>query len=359
MKNNLSRLRTQIDSIDQSLLRLLNERGQLSQRVGSLKAETGQAVFSPGRERELLNRLKNLNRGPLANETIEAVFMEIIHASRNLQKALKIAYFGPEATFTHQAALRQFGRRAQYIPCRSIADVFTEVDRERADYGVVPIENSTEGVVNHTLDMFVESSLSVCAELEMPIRHYLLGKKVKGPLAKAIHTLYAFPQPLAQCRQWLENHLPNVKVVDAASTAQSAQLAAKHPGSAAIASRLAADIYGLDILAPRIEDVANNFTRFLVIGASQPAQTGRDKTSVMFSIKDRVGALYDILMPFKKFGLNMTKIESRPTRQRAWEYVFFVDVIGHRSESRVQKALALLERSCVFLKILGSYPRSE
>jgi len=285
--------------------------------------------------------------------------MEIVHASRHLQKPLQVAYFGPEATFTHQAALRQFGQNAPLTCCKSISDVFSDVERDRADYGVVPIENSTEGVVNHTLDMFVDSSLSICSELEMPIHLALLGRKSKVPLARAVKTLYAFGQPLAQARRWVETHLPFTHVVEAGSTAQSAQWAAKHPHSAAIASSIAAKIYDLDILASRIEDSPNNFTRFLVVGKTRPEPTGRDKTSILFSIKDHVGALHDMLLPFKKYGLNMTKIESRPTRQRAWEYVFFVDFLGHRSDKKVQQALALLERSCVFLKVLGSYPRSE
>jgi len=359
MKENLKKLRQRIDKIDQELLRLLNERGRWVQGVGAIKAQTQQAIFSPERERELLARLKKLNRGPLPPEAVEAIFMEVVNVSRTLQKALRVAYFGPEATFTHQAALRQFGRSAALLPCKSISEVFAEVARDRTDYGVVPIENSTEGVVNHTLDMFIDAPLSICSELEMPIQLALLGRRGKAPLEQSIKTLYAFGQPLAQCRRWIETHLPDAQIIEAASTAQSAQLAAKNARSAAVASPIAASIYGLDILVSRIEDSANNFTRFLVIGKTQPEPTGRDKTSILFSVKDRVGALHDILLPFKKYGLNMTKIESRPTRQKAWEYVFFVDFLGHRSDRRVQQALALLEKSCVFLKILGSYPRSE
>jgi chorismate mutase/prephenate dehydratase len=245
------------------------------------------------------------------------------------------------------------------VSCHSIADVFTEVEKCRADYGVVPIENSTEGVVNHTLDMFIESWLSICAELELPIHHYLLGQARTYRGGSGLRTVYSKDQALAQCRQWLELHLPQVRLVETASTTEAALLVRRRPHAAAIASHLAADLYGLDVLAPRIEDGSNNYTRFLVVGTTQTPATGRDKTSIMFSIKDRVGALYDMLTPFKQYRLNMTKIESRPTRQRAWEYIFFVDFVGHRSEKHVQKALAMLERSCVFLKILGSYPRSE
>jgi chorismate mutase/prephenate dehydratase len=352
----LKKLRTRIDRLDQSLLALLNQRGELVQAIGSLKAKNGASVFAPGREREVLHGLQEKNRGPLTDDAIESVFREIVHACRSLQKELSVAYFGPEATFTHQAALRSFGRRAKLVPCRSIPDVFSDVEKGRADYGVVPIENSTEGVVNHTLDMFMESELSICAELELPIQHCLLGKASKLSSAR---TLISFPQALAQCRHWIETHLPEARVVEASSTAEAARLAAKTAGSVAIASRLAADLYGLHVLAAGIEDASHNFTRFLVIGSVCPEPTGRDKTSIMFSIKDRVGALYEMLLPFKKFRLNLTKIESRPTRQRAWEYIFFVDFLGHRSEKRVLRALALLERSCAFLKILGSYPRTE
>ena len=354
----LDDLRKKIDRLDEGLLKLLNERGQLVGQIGKLKEKSSQAVFVPSREKILLERLKGLNRGPLSNDAIQDVFNEIVHACRSLQKDLRIAYFGPEATFTHQAAVKCFGPRADLVPFPSIGDVFNEVEKGRVDYGVVPIENSTEGVVNHTLDLFVDSPIAICAEIELPIWHYLLGRK--GDYRKdGIKVLYSHYQALAQCRQWVEAHLPGVNVIDAASTADAARTASKTAHSAAIASKLAADLYGLDVLESRIEDGAHNFTRFLVIGTSLPQPTGRDKTSIMFSVKDKVGALHDMLLPFKKFKINMTKIESRPTRQRAWEDVFFVDFLGHRDDPRVQKALAQLEKYCAFLKILGSYSRTE
>ncbi len=355
----LKKLREHIDKIDESLLKLLNERGRLVEGVGQQKEKSGRGIFVPSREKSLLQRLKRLNSGPLSGQAVQDVFNEIVHACRSLQKRLKISYFGPEATFTHQAALKTFGPQVELIPARIIADVFSEVEKGRADYGVVPIENSTEGVVNHTLDMFVESNLSICAERELPIWHYLLGRESEYKKKGKVRTLYSHYQALAQCRQWIEAHLPNVRIVESASTAEAAQTASQTRNAVAIASRLAADLYGLEVLESRIEDNAHNFTRFLVIGKAEPQPTGHDKTSVMFSVKDKIGALHDILVPFKRYGLNMTKIESRPTRQRAWEYIFFVDFLGHRSESRVQKALQQLERSCAFLKILGSYPRSE
>lgn len=359
MGKSLNSLRSRIDKIDRSLLQLLAQRGQLVQHVGAIKAAEGQSIFAPERERDLLAHLRKRNPGPLPNDAVESIFREVVHACRNLQRELRIAYFGPEATFTHQAALRSFGRGAQYLPVRTIADVFAEVDKGNADYGVVPIENSTEGIVNHTLDMFIDSPLSICAELELPIWHYLLGNAKKREGGAKAKILYSHYQALAQCRQWIETHLPETRIVEASSTAEAARMASRSPDAVAIASRLAAEIYGLDILASRIEDTTNNFTRFLVVGSTQPARTGRDKTSIMFSVRDKVGALYGMLVPFRRHGLNLTKIESRPTRQRAWEYIFFVDFLGHRLETHAQKALALLEKSCVFLKVLGSYPRSE
>lgn len=353
----LQQLRKRIDGLDRSLLELLNQRGRLVQAVGALKLKNGQPVFVPGRERALLSRLKTHNNGPLSDQAVENLFLEIVHTCRHLQKQLKVSYFGPEASFSHAAALKSFGRNAVLVPARTISEVFAEVDKNRADFGVVPIENSTGGGVYHTLDMFIESPLSICAELELPVHHYLLGHAVRS--IDQVKTLFSHYQALAQCRNWVDTHLPGARVVESTSTAEAAQQAARVRGAAAIASKLAAERYGLDILASRIEDAAQNYTRFLVIGTAEPQPTGRDKTSIMFSIKDRPGALFDMLLPFKRYRLNLTKIESRPTRQKAWEYIFFVDFAGHRSEKRVQNALEQLQKSCVFLKVLGSYPRTE
>ncbi len=354
----LQHLRKKIDRLDEGLLRLLNERGQLVKSIGNLKKKSGQPIFMPGREHELMQHLKRRNRGPLSNDAVSQVFHEVVHACRSLQKDFQIAYFGPEGTFTHQAALKCFGKGVKLIPCRIIPDVFSEVERTRADYGVVPIENSTEGVVNHTLDMFVESDLSICAEIQLPIHHYLLGRLSEYRSGK-ITTLFTHYQAIAQCAKWVEEHCPGLHIIECSSTSEAAKRAHKTPKSVAIASKLAAELYGLDVLESQIEDMTYNFTRFYVIGKTEPSPTGHDKTSIMFSIKDRVGALSDMLAPFKRYKLNMTKIESRPTRQKAWEYVFFVDFLGHHSEKRVQNALRQLEKSCAFLKILGSYPRTE
>jgi chorismate mutase / prephenate dehydratase len=352
-KTSLDKLRRQIDVIDDKILALLTERGRLAKEIGGIKAERGDKVFAGDREAEILTRLTEKNKGPLAAESVEDIFRTIFTTCRSLQKRVDVSFFGPEATFTHQAAIHHFGRHAQFTAVPSIKDVFFEVERRRADFGVVPIENSTEGVVNHTLDMFVESGLHIVAEREEPISHCLLS--VSGKLS-SVKKVYSHPQALAQCRKWLDSHLPGVSLHEASSTADAAVHATLDGSSAAIASELAAQIYHLKPVALRIEDTPDNATRFLVIGHDVPKPTGRDKTSVLFSVKDRVGALYEVLEPFRAAQISLTKIESRPTKKRAWEYLFFVDFVGHESDKKVQAALEDLGKRCKHLKILGSYP---
>lgn len=352
-KTSLDKLRREIDSIDDKILALLTNRGRIAKDIGRIKAERGENVFAVDREAEILSRLADRNKGPIPSESVEDIFREVFTACRSLQKRIDVAFFGPEATFTHQAAIKHFGRNAQFTAVPSIKDVFFEVERRRADYGVVPIENSTEGVVNHTLDMFVESDVHIVAEREEPISHCLLSVSGK---ASAVKKVYSHPQALAQCRKWLDSHLPGVTLHESASTADAAVHATLDPSSAAIASELAAQIYHLKAVALRIEDSPDNATRFLVIGREIPKPTGRDKTSVLFSVKDRVGALYDVLEPFRAAGISLTKIESRPTKKRAWEYLFFVDFVGHQSDKPIRSALSDLSRRCKHLKILGSYP---
>jgi len=352
----LKKLRHQVDSLDLEILRLLNQRAKMVKKIGEIKSLRNEQFYAPEREKEILSRMIKSNQGPLPTEAVKEIFSEILHACRNLEKKLKIAYLGPEATFTHLAAIKNFGKSAEYISTKSIADVFAEVEKGRADYGVVPIENSTEGVVNHTLDMFIESDLKICAETLLEILHCLLSQS--DDLQK-IKRIYSHPQAFAQCRNWLEDHLPNAELVETASTAEAAQRVKKERTAAAIASDLASELYGLKIVASRIEDRSDNFTRFLVISKDFPPSSGVDKTSILFSIKDRVGALHDMLVPFKKHNINLTKIESRPTKKKAWEYIFFVDFVGHLTEENVQKALSELEEQCLYLKILGSYPRGE
>ncbi|MBK6879356.1 MAG: prephenate dehydratase [Elusimicrobia bacterium] len=353
----LAALRRQVDGLDDGLLKTLIQRARVVQKIGRVKAEHGQDVVAAGREREILERLTTANPGPLPNEAVEDIFNAIIANCRLLQKRIRVSYFGPEATYTHQAALKHFGRGAEFLPEKSIADVFDDVESGRADYGVVPIENSTEGVVNHTLDMFMESDLVICAERQDPIAHCLMT----APGGKKIKAIHSHPQALAQCRKWLESHLAGVPVHPAASTADAAAQAALHEGVAAVASPLAAELYRLTIRAQAIQDVKENRTRFLVIGKrlAAPSGSGRDKTSLLVSLRDRVGALHDLLGVFKDARLNLTKIESRPTKRKAWQYVFFIDCLGHISDEKVQKVMEKLKANCLVVKLLGSYPRAD
>jgi len=351
----IQRYRREIDRIDDQILQLLNERSKNVLEIGRLKRESDSEanLHTPGREAEIFDRLTRQNTGPFPNDAIKPVYREIMSASLSLEGPQKVAYLGPQATFTHLASVQKFGSSAVYVPVHSIKEVFEEVERGRANFGVVPIENTTEGVVNHTLDMFVDSNLLIYGEVLQEVSHHLLSKADRVEAIKRIHS---HPHAFAQCRHWLETNLPNVPLSDAPSTARAAEICVDDPSAAAIASELAAQLYGLKVLKSRIEDNINNFTRFLVLSKKAPERTGRDKTSVMLSVKDRVGALYDLIRPFASHGLNLTKIESRPSRRKAWEYIFFVDVEGHLEEERVKKALEEIKGRCLFMKILGSYP---
>ena len=355
-KNELKNLRSSIDKIDEKLVTLLNERAKKVIRVKAIKDRGEMHFYAPHREMEVYRRVARLNRGPFPTETLNSIFCEIMSGALALEAKLKIAYFGQQGTNTHIAALQKFGSSSNYIAGPTLKDVFLEVERGRAQYGVVPIENSTEGMINHTLDLFVESDLKICSEILMPISHTLMSKA--GILAKVVK-VYSHPQALAQCRLWLEANLPGVKIVEAASTAKAAQMAAGDKSAAAIAPDLAAKLYGLKPIAKRIEDLTDNYTRFLVIGRTSAERTGHDKTSIMVSIKDRVGALYALLTPFEKEGLSLTSIESRPSRRKAWDYYFFIDFLGHVDDPKSQKALQQIEKASLIVKVLGSYPRSE
>lgn len=349
----LKRLRRKIDGIDNDVLGLLNKRAEVTIDIGKLKSEKARPKFSSVREAEVYNRLIKANHGPLLKKSLRAIYREIMSGSLALQTTLKIAYLGPEATFTHIAALKKFGKSLDYLECDSIADVFTEVERGRASYGVVPIENSTEGAVNHTLDMFLDSNLKICSEVYLPIRHSLLSK---GKKISSIKRVYSHQQVLAQCRKWLERNLPLAKLIPAKSTTEAARLWARRAGTAAIASELAAERYGLNMLARSIEDSSHNITRFLIIGDQQEEPTKNDKTSIVFSMKDKAGALHDVLTSFKRNKVNLTKIESRPSKRKAWRYYFFVDMEGHVKDKRISQSLRQLERHCNYYKLLGSYP---
>lgn len=352
-KEPVDALRKKIDQVDEKILELLNERASLAQKIGHEKRLGKEEVYVPSREKEIFRRLSELNRGPLPRQAIHSIYREILSASRSLEASIRIAYFGPEATFTHMAAREKFGSSASFIPLASIPDVFQEVSQGRADYGVVPIENSTEGVVTHTLDMLVEADVGICAEASLEIHLYLLSRSGR---AVDIQRIVSHPQALAQCRRWLANHFANIRVDEAASTAQAAQLAATDPNLAAVASSLAKELYGLQVVEANIEDHSNNITRFLVIGDQQPRPSGDDKTSIVFSVKDEVGILHRMLEPFAKNRINLSKIESRPLKHKPWEYLFFLDLEGHIEEPRIQRAIKKLEKSCLFIKVLGSYP---
>jgi chorismate mutase/prephenate dehydratase len=351
----IQKIRKEIDTIDRDIVGLLNRRACRILDIGRMKNKQKGAIYVPAREEEVFSKIASANRGPLTRETLKAIYREIMSASLAMEKPLVIAYLGPRATFSHQAALKKFGSSVSYLPCNSITDVFLEVEKDNADYGVIPIENSIEGAISHTLDMLVDSDLKICSQVMLDISHNLLSKSPK----KAIRRIYSNPQVFGQCRLWLESNLPKTDLIEVSSTTRAAQIAAKERSSACIASLLAAREYGLDVVAKEIEDSPHNITRFLVVGKSQAQKTGRDKTSIMFSIKDKVGALHAMLLPFKKYGINLTKIESRPSKKKAWDYFFFVDLIGHTEEPKIKKALKELEDKCKFLKVLGSYPLAE
>jgi chorismate mutase/prephenate dehydratase len=352
---NIVEHRKTIDRLDTQIIRLLNERTQHVLSIGDLKHQAGEPVYAPHRERGVLQRVCKLNPGPITSESLKAIYREIMSSALALQKTMTIAYFGPEATFTHQAALRRFGSSLHYSPQNTISDVFSEVSQHRADYGVVPVENSTEGVVTHTLDMLVDSELKIVSQMVMPIQHCLVGR---DPLSK-VDVLYSHPQPLAQCRLWLQRHLPNVEVIEASSTTRAAALAASRRQSAAIASSLAAERYQLQVVEQDIQDNPENVTRFLVLGRQCSPPTGHDRTSLLLSVADKVGALFHSLSPFWRARVNMTKIESRPSKRKAWEYFFFIDVDGHMQDPKVGKAVIELQKHCNFVKILGSFPKTD
>ncbi|MSN24342.1 MAG: prephenate dehydratase [Geobacter sp.] len=351
----MQQLRSRIDAIDDSILDLLNERSQVVLEVGRLKSGNNMDFHVPGRERQIYERLLGKNPGPFPNDALKSIYREVISACLALESPMKVAFLGPKATFSHLATMQQFGLSAELVPQKSIPAVFEEVEKGKALYGVVPVENSTEGVVSHTLDMFVESTLQITSEIMLEVHHDLLSRT--GRL-EDIKKVYSHPQPLAQCRQWLEENLPGVPMVDVASTAVAAQIVSDDYTAAAIASELAGSLYDLKVVRSRIEDQVNNFTRFLVVSRKGCERSGNDKTSVLFSVKDEPGILCRMLDPFAKRGINLSKIESRPFKKKAWEYIFFLDLYGHVSDPEVAAALDELKHCCQFIKILGSYPRS-
>lgn len=352
----LKKLRKEIDDIDAAILELLNKRASIAIDVANIKRKANMKFYAPEREKAVLDRIVSLNKGPFPDDALRFVFREIISASLSLEEPLKVAYFGQEGTFAHLASLRHFGSSASYMPAGSIKAVFDAVERGKADYGLVPIENSNEGVVSYTLDMFMDYDLKISAEVMLEVSHNLLSKS--GDKRK-VKSIYSHPQAIAQCRMWLESNMHGIPVYETLSTANAAEIASKDGSAAAIASELAARIYDLKFIEKNIQDSKDNYTRFLVISKDYMHRTGKDKTSVMLSIKDKPGALYEVLLPFKESKINLSKIESRPSKRKAWEYIFFVDMEGHIEDKKVKSALDEVKKKCLYMKHLGSYPVDE
>jgi chorismate mutase/prephenate dehydratase len=346
--------RRRIDGLDREITRLLQERSEAAQKIGAHKARQEQGAFDPAREAEVL-RAVGETEGPLSARELRAIFTEIISACRALEEPLRVAYMGPEHTFSHVAARQKFGSQAHFEPLPTVTEVFRQVEAEQAQVGVVPVENSTGGVVAETLDCLLASELKICAELHLAIH---LAVMAPGELAQ-VRTMYTHPQPLSQTRQWLRENLPGVEVTIASSTSAAAQQAAADPCGAALAPLPAAEAYGLRVLATNVEDEPSNRTRFFLIALADARPTGRDKTSLVFSTAHRPGALHEAMGAFADHGLNLTLIQSRPTHGQLWQYVFFVDFEGHHQDANVQAMLGELREHCALLKILGSYPAEE
>ncbi len=354
MSDKIAECRKNIDYIDEKILELLNARAKFAVEIGKMKQDAS-VVYVPSRESEIINNLVKNNKGPLDKEDISYVYREIISVCRGLESRLKVAYLGPKATFSYQASLKHFGSKVDFIPVERLVDVFTEVEKNKADLAVVPIENSNEGAVNTTLDELVNTNLKVVNEINLRVSHCLLSKtKIEN-----VKVVYSHSQAIGQCSIWLKKNLPNAELFPVNSTAQAAQMALENENSAAIASEIAAKIYDLDILVSSIEDSKNNWTRFFVLGHDISYRTGNDKTSIIFSLKDEAGALYKILSEFNKSKLNLTKIESRPTKKEVWKYVFYMDFEGHISDKKTANTIEKVKKYCIFLKVIGSYPKAE
>lgn len=352
----LEQIRHDIDAIDDQLVALLNERASLAQEVGRWKQKGQKPFFTPERERQIFQSLKERNLGPLRHTQLESIFREIVSAARAAEKVPSVAYWGPAGTFTHMAGLQTFGSSSELVPIESIEDVFYAVDQDKADYGVLPIENSIAGVVPQTLDMFPQTNVKICAETYVPIHHHLVSLAER---LEDIKTVYAGPQPAGQCKRWLRSNLPSAKVIEVVPTAAAAAKALEDPTSAAIANKLGAETVGIPVLAEHIEDNPSNRTRFIVIGFNEPTKTGADKTSLMFSLRNRPGELYTALGAFVKHGVNLMMIESRPAQRAAFEYIFYADCVGHRTDVNLQDAIALLKGHALETVVLGSYPAAE
>jgi chorismate mutase/prephenate dehydratase len=353
----LSELREKIDRIDQQILELINQRASCAMQVAKTKIALGEqgTFYRPDRESLVLRRIQELNQGPLPDQTAVRFFRELMSSCLALEKPLDVAYLGPEGTFTQQAVLKHFGNAVKAIPAATINDIFSTVENGGCQFGVVPVENSTEGVISHTLDRFLGSSLNICGEVEIRVHQNLMGIfEDRSDIAE----IFSHQQSLAQCRQWLDKHFPNVKLTAVNSNAEAARLASLNKNAAAVAGRAAAELYHLKIFERNIEDESNNTTRFIIIGAQASSSTGKDKTSLVVSTGNQPGALHKILEPFARFGIGLLHIESRPSRQGLWEYVFFIDIEGHCQDEQVANALEILKDNVSMLKLLGSYPKA-
>jgi len=352
--NELTLLRKKIDQIDPQILKLINDRLEIGKKVGQIKSKTGSQILDKSREQKVIDKLSKNNQGPADLELLRYIFNVIITATREIQKPKTISFLGPEASYTHIAALAHFKHSGKFIEQSSLYEVFREVEKKESHFGVVPVENSIEGAVNHTLDLFSDFNTYICAEHYEPVSHDLLS--ITGePLD--VKTIYSQPQALAQCKNWLKKKFSHVKFIETSSTSKAALLASKDSSIAAISSKQAAHIYQLQIVESKIEDYSSNITRFLIIGSDKPEQTKNDKTSIMFATPHTPGSLFKSLEPVNKAGLNMLKLESRPTRDQNWSYYFFLDIEGHQSEKRVAQTIEEIKKESLSLKILGSYPQ--
>jgi chorismate mutase/prephenate dehydratase len=350
----LEELRKRIDELDYQLVKLLNERARVVVEIGKLKNKTDKPVYAPDREKDVFARIIKANEGPLPDKCLIAIWRELMSGSFVLERPLRIGYLGPAGSFSHNAAMLKFGQSVEYEPLTDIASIFDEVSKGHCDLGLAPVENTMGGGVIETLDALIDSDVKVCAEVLMAIHHNLLGN---CPLQE-VEKIYSKPEVFAQCRNWLSATFKGTQTIPVASTAKAAQLAAEEPKAAAIGSTVAAELYGLRIICENVEDIANNITRFLVISREDARPTGEDKTAILFSTAHKAGALADVLDVFKRYDINLTNIESRPSRKRQWEYYFFVDFLGHRTEKHIQEGMEESRKHCLQLSILGSFPRA-
>ena len=355
--SSLDALRQAIDDLDSEILRLLNERARLAQSVAQVKQAAGESsdFYRPDREAQVLRRMQDENTGPLSDDDVAQLFRGVMSSCLALEKPLSIGFLGPEGTFTQEAAYKHFGHAVQTLPVATISEIFREVEGGSAQYGVVPVENSTEGVITHTLDNFLNSPLRICGEVELRIHHHLLSRESD---LSGIRTVYSHQQSLGQCREWLVTHLPKAELIPVSSNAEAARLVAHRDNAAAIAGQAAAELYGLNTLVPNIEDEPDNTTRFLIVGKRDVGPSGLDKTSLYLSTPNKAGALHRVLTHFADAGISLNRIESRPSRRGAWDYVFFIDIDGHQNDPGVVKVLSELKANVSQMKVLGSYPKA-